>query len=88
MCCSSGVCTCGIDFLAITLASPPPENVEEDQVIPNNTPQPYIFPLSKVTATQKPGGTVKMVDSRTFVVAKKICAAEVEVEVGGMRCAL
>ena len=73
---------------AMTPASPPPENIEDDKVIPNNTPLPYTFPLSKVQPTKKPGGSVKVVDSRTFKVAKKICSAEVEVEVGGMRYVL
>jgi hypothetical protein len=56
-----------------------------DEVIPNNTPHPYTFLLSKVNATKTPGGSVKVVDSRTFKVAEKISAAVVEVEVGGMR---
>jgi hypothetical protein len=68
-------------------ASPPPTNIEEDKVIPNNTPNPYAFPLSKVTATKTPGGSVKVIDSRTFKVADKISAVEVEVEAGGMRYA-
>lgn len=55
-------------------------------VVPNNTPYPYTFPLSKVQTTKTSGGSVKVVDSRTFTVADKISAVEVEVKVGGMRC--
>lgn len=66
-------------------ATPPPANVEEDKVIPNNTPEPYTFAASKVNATKVPGGTVKTVDSRTFKVSKTIAMNEVTVEVGGIR---
>lgn len=65
---------------------PPPADVDEDKVIPNNTPEPYTFALSKVNATQHSGGSMKIVDTRTFKVSKTICAVEVQVEVGGMRC--
>ena len=34
---------------------------------------------------QKIGGTIKVVDTRTFTVSEKIAAAEAEIEVGGMR---
>ncbi|GLB42134.1 putative oxalate decarboxylase [Lyophyllum shimeji] len=71
--------------LYIFPSSPPPEDIECDMVVPNNTPHPYTFALSKVKATKKPGGSVKVVDSRTFRAAEKISAVEVEVEVGGMR---
>ncbi|KAF8221066.1 putative oxalate decarboxylase/oxidase [Tricholoma matsutake] len=71
--------------LYIFPSSPPPEDIEKDMVIPNNTPNPYTFALSKVNATKTPGGSVKVVDSRTFHVAEKVSAVEVEVEVGGMR---
>ncbi|KNZ78360.1 Oxalate decarboxylase oxdC [Termitomyces sp. J132] len=64
---------------------PPPEDPTADMVIPNNTPNPYVFPLSKSKPTKTPGGSVKLVDSRTFKVAEKISAVEVVVEVGGMR---
>ena len=69
-------------------ATPPPTDVENDKVIPNNAPNPYTFPLSKVNAKKTPGGSVKVVDSRTFKVAEKVSAVEVEVEVGGMRYAV
>ena len=67
------------------VAQPPPENITEDEVIPNNTPYPFTFQLSKVPAVKKIGGLVKIVDTRTFTVSEKISAAEVEIEVGGMR---
>lgn len=54
-------------------------------MIPNNTPNPFTFLLSKVNATKTPGKSVKVVDSKTFWVAEKVSAVEVEVEVGGMR---
>ena len=57
----------------------------KDEVIPNNTPYPFTFQFSKVPAVQKTGGTVKIVDTRTFTVSEKISAAEVEVVVGGIR---
>jgi hypothetical protein len=53
--------------------------------VPNDTPLAYTFPMSKVNATPAPGGSYKVVDSRTFPAATTICAAEVTVEVGGMR---
>ncbi|CAK5261957.1 unnamed protein product [Mycena citricolor] len=71
--------------LYIFQSSPPPEDIDEDRVIPNNTPNPYTYALSKVQGEKKPGGTVKVVDSRTFKVATQISAAEVTVDVGGMR---
>jgi oxalate decarboxylase family bicupin protein len=71
--------------LYIFPSTPPPENIEDDMVIPNNTPEPYTFALSKVIPTKLEGGSVKVVDSRTFKVSKTIAAAEVTVEVGGMR---
>ncbi|KAJ7185741.1 RmlC-like cupin domain-containing protein [Mycena filopes] len=71
--------------LYIFPSAPPPENPESDMVVPNNTPEPYTFALSKVPGIKKPGGSVKVVDSRTFEVSKTISAVEVTVEVGGMR---
>ncbi|KAF8178915.1 RmlC-like cupin domain-containing protein [Pholiota molesta] len=64
---------------------PPPEDVEKDMVVPNDTPNPYTFQFSKVKPEQKQAGTVKIVDTRTFNVSKTIAAAEVELEVGGLR---
>ncbi|KAF8712306.1 Oxalate Decarboxylase, partial [Rhizoctonia solani] len=46
---------------------------------------PYTFAASKANSIKVPGGTVKVVDSRTFEVSKTIAMAEVTVDVGGMR---
>jgi len=54
-------------------------------VVPNNSPIPYSFKFSEVPVVQKPGGTVKIVDSKTFKASKNIAAAEVTVEPGAMR---
>ena len=54
-------------------------------VIPNNTPDNFTFLLSQVEPTKVKGGTMKVVDSRTFKVSTSIAMAEVTVEVGGMR---
>lgn len=67
------------------LAPPPPEDVYTDMVIPNNTPVNYTFPMSKLNTTKAPGGSYKVVDTRLFPAAQTICAADVQVEVGGMR---
>jgi hypothetical protein len=49
--------------------SAPPEDAESDQVVPNNTPLPYTFPLSKVKPTKPSGGSIKVVFSRAIDVA-------------------
>ncbi|KAJ7598979.1 putative oxalate decarboxylase/oxidase [Mycena floridula] len=66
-------------------APPPAANIEDDQVIPNDTANPYIFHLSQSAPYQRPGGNVKVVDQRNFTVADKISAVEVTVNPGGMR---
>ncbi|KAG6865948.1 hypothetical protein C0991_010203 [Blastosporella zonata] len=71
--------------LYIFPSSAPPEDPTADMVIPNNTPNPYTFALSKVVPRKTACGSVKVVDSSTFKVADKISAVEVVVEVGGMR---
>ncbi|KAG8781167.1 hypothetical protein FRC12_022168 [Ceratobasidium sp. 428] len=48
-------------------------------------PLPFTFAASKAPVTKVNGGTVKVIDSRTFKVSKTIPAAEVTVEAGGMR---
>jgi len=68
-----------------SLATPPPATIGPDLAVPNDTPMPYTFPMSQVNATQAPGGTYKVVDSRTFPVSTTVCGVEVTVEVGGMR---
>ncbi|KAF8515539.1 oxalate decarboxylase [Gautieria morchelliformis] len=65
--------------------SPPP--IAQDQVA---DPQgqdaiPLTFAWSKSPVTSVHGGTVKVIDSTTFTASKTIAAAEVTVEVGGMR---
>ncbi|KAJ8595812.1 putative oxalate decarboxylase/oxidase [Rhizopogon salebrosus TDB-379] len=71
--------------LYIFPSTPPPANIESDMVVPNDTPMPFTFAMSQVNATQAPGGSYKVVDSRTFPVSTTVCSAEVTVEVGGMR---
>lgn len=71
--------------LYIFPSAPPPEDPNAEMTVPNDTPLAYTFPMSKVNATPAPGGSYKVVDSRTFPAATTICAAEVTVEVGGMR---
>ncbi|KAF8600929.1 putative oxalate decarboxylase/oxidase [Ceratobasidium sp. AG-I] len=68
-------------------SSPPPQDISKDSVV---SPQgvstlPYTFAASKAAANNVSGGTVKVVDSRTFNISKTIALAEVTVEVGGMR---
>ncbi|KAG6830029.1 hypothetical protein H0H87_009492 [Tephrocybe sp. NHM501043] len=63
----------------------PPEDPTADMAVPNNTPYPYTYALSKIEPTNTPGGSIKVVDSSTFKVADKISAVEVVVGVGGMR---
>lgn len=48
-------------------------------------PSPFLFKLSEMSATQLPGGSVKIVDSNTFKISTTIAAAEVTVEPGAMR---
>jgi len=64
----------------------PPSDNASDVVSPNGViPQPFVFPFSKVQPTQLDGGTVKIVDSRTFKISTGIAAAEVTVEPGAIR---
>ncbi|KAF8602771.1 oxalate oxidase, partial [Ceratobasidium sp. AG-I] len=48
-------------------------------------PLPFTFAASKATAANVTGGSVKIVDSRTFEIAKTIAVAEVTVVPGGLR---
>ncbi|TFK67751.1 putative oxalate decarboxylase/oxidase [Pluteus cervinus] len=73
------------EALYIFQATPPPSDPTKDMVIPNNTPVSYTYPLSKVKPVNCPGGTIKVVDSRTFAASQKISAVEVTVNPGGMR---
>lgn len=67
--------------------SAPPPLLSSDRVSsPQGTvPEPLSFALSNVTPTPLTGGSVKVIDSTTFKISKTIAAAEVTVEVGGMR---
>ena len=48
-------------------------------------PNPFVFKMSQMNATQLDGGSVKVVDSTTFKVSTAIAVAEVTVEPGAMR---
>ncbi|KAI0694959.1 oxalate decarboxylase [Cytidiella melzeri] len=66
------------------LAAPGPDS--SAPLSPQGTvDEPLTFALSKMSATQLNGGTVKVVDSHTFTVSKTIAMAEVTVEPGAMR---
>lgn len=74
--------------LYIFPAPEPAAIAEDDMVIPNNSPMPYTLALSKINATQLPGGgTVKYADTRIFEISKTISMAEFTVEPGAMRYA-
>lgn len=63
-----------------------PEDDASAPISPQGTvPNPYSFALSKANATQSSGGSVKIVDSRSFTVSSTIAMAEVTVEPGAMR---
>ncbi|KZT29786.1 oxalate decarboxylase [Neolentinus lepideus HHB14362 ss-1] len=63
-----------------------PSDDAQAPVSPQGTvPQPYTFKMSQLPATQLSGGTVKVVDSRTFPVSVNTAVAEVTVEPGAMR---
>jgi oxalate decarboxylase family bicupin protein len=68
--------------------STPPSNDSGSQ-LPDSpqglVPNPFMFPLSNMQATTLNGGSVKIVDSRTFTVSTTIAAAEVTVEPGAIR---
>jgi oxalate decarboxylase family bicupin protein len=65
-------------------APPPPDAKAVDD--PNGSPpEPFSFALSQVAGTKTPGGSVKVVDSRTFKVSKQVAMAEVTVEPGAIR---
>ncbi|KAJ1303086.1 hypothetical protein OPQ81_011287 [Rhizoctonia solani] len=67
---------------AAPTGSPEQEAVESPQGVSS---LPYTFAASKLNATKVEGGTVKVIDSRTFKISRTIALAEVTVEVGGMR---
>ncbi|KAH7344215.1 oxalate decarboxylase [Rhizoctonia solani] len=65
----------------------PTQSVDEaNPVSPAGTvPLPYTFAASKAPATNTTGGTVKVIDSRTFNISQTIAVAEVTVVPGGIR---
>ncbi|KAJ7692118.1 oxalate decarboxylase [Mycena rosella] len=71
--------------LYIFPSSPPPSDATAPSSPQGGVPSPFSFALSKVNATQLPGGSVKIVDSTTFPVSTTIAAAEVTVEPGAIR---
>lgn len=74
------------DQLWIFPADVPPAAAQQAVKSPNGeVPEPFGFEFSKVTPMKVGGGTVKVVDTRTFPVSQTISAAEVTVEAGGMR---
>ena len=64
---------------------PPPLSQEEVSDPQGNIPDPLSFPWSQTAPTPGVAGSVKIIDSNTFKASKTIAAAEVTVEVGGMR---
>ncbi|THH00058.1 hypothetical protein EW026_g2444 [Hermanssonia centrifuga] len=50
-----------------------------------SVPSPFTFKMSQMKATQLSGGSVKVVDSRTFPISITTAAAEVTVQPGAMR---
>ncbi|EJT98234.1 oxalate oxidase [Dacryopinax primogenitus] len=69
--------------------APVPPSIEVDCELADGptgtTPSPYAFHLSQIPGTPLEGGSVKVVDSRTFTVSTTISAAEVTVNAGGLR---
>ncbi|KAI3616907.1 oxalate decarboxylase [Moniliophthora roreri] len=62
-----------------------PENADAPSSPQGQVPEPYTYALSKVPATPLAGGSVKIVDSKTFGVSTSIAVAEVTVEPGALR---
>ncbi|KAB5591242.1 Oxalate decarboxylase [Ceratobasidium theobromae] len=65
-----------------------PTGTAEEQGVKSpqgSVPLPFSFAASKAAATNTTGGSVKVIDSRTFNISKTISMAEVTVDVGGMR---
>ena len=64
--------------------APPKTNITVDN--PNGEPpNPFTFKFSEVEETAVPGGSVKVVDTRTFPISKTISGALVTVQPGGIR---
>ncbi|KAF8151028.1 oxalate decarboxylase [Crassisporium funariophilum] len=66
--------------------STPPADDAAAPISPQGTvDSPYTFPFSKMKETALNGGSVKIVDSRSFAISTTIAAAEVTVQPGGIR---
>ena len=64
----------------------PPSRADDGTVGPNGAvPNPFTFKFSQVDATPVNGGSVKVVDTRTFPISKTISGALVTVNPGGIR---
>ncbi|KAK7051415.1 hypothetical protein VNI00_004915 [Paramarasmius palmivorus] len=68
-----------------TQASAAPNTAEPVSDPNGQVPQSFTYAFSNVTATPLAGGSVKVVDSRTFPVSTTISAAEVTVEPNALR---
>ncbi|KAM5530877.1 hypothetical protein V8D89_015462 [Ganoderma adspersum] len=71
--------------LYIFPSTPPNLNQQPPNDPQGRLPSPFTFALSQVKAQQTSGGTVKIVDEKTFPVATQLSAMEVTVEPGAMR---
>jgi hypothetical protein len=65
--------------------SEPPTSDEAPSDPQGQIPEPFSYPLSKINATKLNGGSVKIVDSTTFKISKRIAVADVTVEPGALR---
>ncbi|KAK7030392.1 hypothetical protein VNI00_014136 [Paramarasmius palmivorus] len=63
----------------------PPDTTEPVSDPNGQIPQAFTFAFSDVTPTPLAGGTVKIVDSRSFPISTTISAAEVTVDPGALR---
>ncbi|KAL0566965.1 hypothetical protein V5O48_015029 [Marasmius crinis-equi] len=63
----------------------PPANADAPSDPQGTVPLPFFFPFSQVEPTKLGGGSVKIVDSRTFKISTTVAAAEVTVEPGALR---
>ncbi|EUC60986.1 oxalate decarboxylase [Rhizoctonia solani AG-3 Rhs1AP] len=74
------------ELYMIPSAVPTGTPAEDGVTSPQGTvPLPFSFAASKALATNTTGGSVKIIDSRTFNISKTISVAEVTVDVGGIR---
>jgi len=71
--------------LYIFPSNPPDSNAKAPDSPQGQVPNPFTFALSKMNGTKSAAGTVKIVDSSSFMVSTTIAAAEVTVEPGSIR---